>query len=209
MTERRQQEGVSLSALPEQPGKLEGYPVNLRGVYDPKHIFLLDNRVLNGRVGFEVLIPFDLTGSNTSVLVNRGFVPMGRTRIETPRIPPVPSDEQRVRGHVYVPEDNPVIDGSGDNLVGEPPWPIIVQVANPVLLQLELDETLYPHLIRLAEDDPNALPRDWPVTTIMPHRHWGYAAQWFLMAAAVVIAWTVFSFRRETYEGKENNGRRD
>lgn len=197
LQERRQQEGVSLSALPEDEDKLASRAVEIEGVYDPGHLFLLDNRVLEGRVGFEVLVPFYVPEREITVLVNRGFVPMGRTRSETPDIPPLPEGEQRISGYIYVPEENPLIDKSDGNLVGRPPWPIIVQVSNPALLQLELDRELFPYVIRLAEDDPFALPRDWRITTMMPHRHWGYAAQWFLMALVVVVAWLAFGLRKD------------
>lgn len=193
--ERRNQPGVTLSELPEDPARLDGSPVALEGRYDAGQVFLLDNRVLQGRVGFEVLVPFVIAGSDTNVLVNRGFVPMGRTRRQTPDILPLAEGHRQLRGHVYVREENVVMNQAA-NLVEEPPWPIIVQVADPVLLQLELDRSLYPHVIRLAPDDPNALPRDWPVTTILPQRHWGYALQWFAMAIAVVIAWLAFSVKR-------------
>lgn len=197
LKERRQQEGVSLSALPEDEEKLASHSVEIRGVYDPAHQFLLDNRVLEGRVGFEVLVPVYVPESEITALVNRGFVPMGRTRSDTPDIPPLPAGKQPISGHIYMPEENPLVDESDGNLVGRPPWPIIVQVSNPALLQRELDRELFPYVIRLAEDDPHALPRDWRVTTIMPHRHWGYAVQWFLMALVVVIAWLAFSLRKD------------
>ncbi|MBD3648453.1 MAG: SURF1 family protein [Pseudomonadales bacterium] len=191
---RREQPAVPLSILIEKPEAPDGTPVLLEGTWDPDHVFLLDNRVLEGRVGFEVLVPFHDHGSDTHLLVNRGFVPMGRTRQEVPDIPPL-TGAQQVTGYVYVAEDNVVVDTGGE-LVGQPPWPIIVQVADPVLLQLELDRALYPHVIRLADSDPNALPRNWPVTTILPARHWGYAVQWFVMGFVVLAAWLAFSFRR-------------
>ena len=56
-----------------------GTPVLLKGAFDKKVILLLDNKILDGVVGFEVLQLFrDSSGLN--FLVNRGFVPAARTR---------------------------------------------------------------------------------------------------------------------------------
>lgn len=197
--QRHNRPGVALDALPRDPAKLDGLPVSLEGQYDPEHIFLLDNRIVEGRVGFDVLVPFRVPAAGTTVLVNRGFVPMARTRRQTPDIPPVPAGELSLKGYVHVGEENSVV-GDDAELVGRPPWPIIVQVSNPVLLQLELDRSLYPHVIRLAETDPNALPRNWPVTTVLPQRHMGYAIQWFAMAIAVVVAWFYFTMKTSSKE---------
>ncbi|HAK50600.1 MAG TPA: hypothetical protein DCM54_01660, partial [Gammaproteobacteria bacterium] len=68
---------------------LPGSPVSLQGSYQPEKVFLLDNRVLDGVVGFEVLTVFVDQGLGTGVIVNRGFVPMGRTRDDKVDIPPL------------------------------------------------------------------------------------------------------------------------
>ena len=55
-----------------------GTPVLLKGAFDKEVILLLDNKILDGVVGFEVLQLFrDSSGLN--FLVNRGFVPAART----------------------------------------------------------------------------------------------------------------------------------
>ena len=203
---RRTQTGVGLGELPTDKSQLEGLPVLLHGRFSRDNIFLLDNVVLKGKVGFEVLVLFeDLEG--TSVVVNRGFVAMGRTRSDLPIIPPLVTGEGQIRGNIYVtrrqtserqvPQD--LISGEMvSREIESPPdgeSPLIVQSGDPVLIGSIVGRTLYPHMIRLAELEQNALPRYWPVTLMKPVRHFSYSVTWFLMAATVVVAFMVFTLR--------------
>ena len=168
---------------------LPGSPVRLRGRYQPQKVFLLDNRVLKGVVGFEVLTVFVGQGLGTRVVVNRGFVPMGRTRDDKVAIPSLRSVDE-VLGHVYIPQDQLLADSTASGM--------IVQSQRPA--SLLNDMSVYPNVVRLSSEDPNALPRDWPLTTMLPEKHVGYAVQWFAMAFAVLIAFGYFSSR-----GKESD----
>ena len=192
--ERRAQPPRPLSEVPRDPVKANHVPVRLKGEYDPSRVFLLDNRVLNGRVGFEVLVPFDDTSSDRMVLVNRGFVPMGRTRQDIPVIPPMTPDTDTATGSVYVAATDDEKPESHTTPLG--PGVTIVEQASPRLIGDLMDKPFYSHVVRLLKSDPNALPRYWPVTMMMPSRHRAYAVQWFLMAVAVVGMWTAFSFKR-------------
>src|SRR5687768_9896616 len=44
------------------------------GEFVPQYTVLLDNKLRQGRAGYEVLTPLRLAGSSTHVLVNRGWV---------------------------------------------------------------------------------------------------------------------------------------
>ena len=193
--ERKAQPPRPLAKVPQAPAAANHIPVKLTGRYQTSHIFLLDNRVLNSKVGFEVLVPFEDKSVGRDVLVDRGFVPMGPTRQTMPRIPPMTPHADTALGQVYV----------GDKEAATPahettslrPGVDIVEVASPALISRILGKPFYPHVVRLAKSDPNALPRYWPVTMMMPSRHRAYAVQWFLMAIAVLGAWGAFSFKRE------------
>lgn len=54
------------------------------GRYDLEHQLLLDNRTHQGRAGYHVLTPLKLSGEAGSVLVNRGWVPVGGSRSTLP-----------------------------------------------------------------------------------------------------------------------------
>ena len=41
--------------------------------------------------------------------------------------------------------------------------------------------------MRLEADSPAALRTGWEIVTVSPEKHRGYAVQWFMMAAALVV----------------------
>ncbi|MDA0788493.1 MAG: SURF1 family protein [Proteobacteria bacterium] len=173
-----------------------GTPVHLRGRFDTERVLLLDNRIVDGVVGYEVLMLFRDVSLPDPVLVNRGFLPMGRTRSDLPRIPELVRLDMAEGRLYWQSEGKPVFPVSG--------WPKVIQATNPVEIGNIMDESIYPHVVRLSESDPNALPRDWPLTVIRPEKHLGYAVQWFLMATAVVIAYGFFTLRRGRDHGDED-----
>jgi surfeit locus 1 family protein len=192
--ERWDRAPVGIADVPQDPALADGVPVVMRGKYLNRDLFLLDNRVLDGRVGFEVLTPFRDAGSGRLVLVNRGFVRMARTRSDPPVIPPPRDNPEAVRGHVHVPADG---DDSGHGMSTIPGSRLhIVEAENPGIAESVLHEPMYAYIVRLDVNDPDALPRYWPVTVMSPQRHRGYAIQWFAMALAVFGAWLFFTFRR-------------
>lgn len=56
--------------------------VKVSGGYDFEHEFLLRNRNLEGRQGFHVITPLRIDGRAEHVLVDRGFLPLGRENRE-------------------------------------------------------------------------------------------------------------------------------
>ena len=193
---------AAAAAQAAQPGEILspeldvslGDPVRTIGQFQPEMTWLADNKVLDGRVGFEVVQLFRTT-TNLNILVNRGFIVGGRTRADLPEIPAPLLVPQSIRGHLYlselpVPEQNT----SGST------YPLVTQVVNPDVLEARLKEDLYPFVLRLEESHPDALPRYWPVTTMPPERHMGYAITWFTMAVAIALALGFSSVRRVKIE---------
>ena len=113
---------------------------------------------------------------------------MGRDRDDKPRIPDL-IDTNVVHGHVYHP--------SAPLLAGHPNTAALPIVQTQQPQALVTGQPAYPFVLRLSETDPNALPRNWPITTMLPEKHRTYAIQWFLMAAAIVIAYSCFTIRRK------------
>ena len=169
-----------------------GQPVTMRGEFDENSRFLLDNRVLDGAVGYEVLVPFQATSGQT-LLVNRGFVAMGRTRQDPPVVPGVPVGEVALAGEFYQVDDpGPV---HAVELGDSRQW--VVQSMAITALGSLADVSFEPAIVRLAEGQPGALPRYWPDTVMQPEKHRGYAIQWFAMATALAAIYLFFTFRNK------------
>jgi len=188
----------NLAGYDESVSQMDGLPVHLHGSYLPGVIALLDNVVVGGRVGFDVLVWFSESTTTRLYLVNRGFVPMGRTRADIPEIPALMANVHELNGHIYArhyDEDSflPLATFAKPESDANPVNIKITQQANPLFLSINQlvaesgDHMVYPYLVRLTLDDPNGLPRNWITTNITPAKHTGYAIQWFLMAIAVAI----------------------
>lgn len=158
-------------------------PVQIEGVFDNTHSFLLDNRVLHGRVGYEVVTPFLPTGEARVLFVNRGWIAGDPSR-QRPTIPSLPETLQ-LQGFIYRDGENKLI---GADAV-EKTWPHVIQQIDIPLMQAAINQMAYPYVLRLHTDSPAALAAEWPVVTSSPERHTAYAVQWFAMAAALVLLW--------------------
>ena len=74
-------EPIPLSELVTQSPKWEDLTfrrVKLSGAYDFSHETILRNRNLEGRAGAHAITPLKLDSSDTYILVDRGFIPLGR-----------------------------------------------------------------------------------------------------------------------------------
>lgn len=193
-TRQQQQEPAPMDRIDWQAGDaLSFLPVTARGSYHNERSFLLDNRLRDSRVGYEVLTPLQ-TGEGT-LLVNRGWIPLGESRQQLPDIPEV-RGEQSVTGHLHVPEGRTLVLGDQADPLGDR-WPRRIQrVDLPRLGELSGQELL-PYVLRLDAGAPGALVTDWSAEPIRPETHRGYAVQWFAMAAALLILFLYSSLSRK------------
>ncbi|GAB3540751.1 hypothetical protein GCM10027403_31070 [Arthrobacter tecti] len=93
--------------VPYTPGLFNSFgeasewtPVTLTGVYDSANQRIVRNRPLNGRPGYEVLVPLKL-GDGTAVVINRGWLPIGNEEAGRPdTVPPAPEGKVTVTARI-------------------------------------------------------------------------------------------------------------
>lgn len=166
--------------------------VEAAGQYDNTRQFLLDNRINQSRVGYELITPFR-TDSGL-LLVNRGWVAQGADRQTLPDVT-VMDDETVIRGTVYVPGGDILVLGD-EEPVGRNPWPRVVQSLDITRMSALLGEPVLPYSLRLETGSPGLQQVNWQPVTLSPETHRAYAVQWFFMAVVLVILYLIFSFRR-------------
>jgi len=164
------------------------------GSYDHAHQFLLDNRVLQGRVGYHVLTPLRLAQGDAVVLVNRGWVAQGATRADLPPLPAPADAELSIEGLIDFPSDKVFVLGEGEDR--DPGWPKVLQQIRLDLHAQQLGVRLLPMVLLLDKDQPGGFVREWNPVVIGPERHVGYAVQWFALAAALVILYVWVNLKR-------------
>jgi surfeit locus 1 family protein len=181
------------------------------GRFDTQRQVLLDNMPASkdaagfSKPGYRVLTP--LVSDGQVVLVDRGWVPLGRTRDELPEIQ-VEDRARTVRGRLA---DLP---RAGIRLQGAPTkdsWPRVLNFPTLPELQTLYGTKLLPRIVLLDETEPDGFRRDWSarysVTEFGPEKHIGYAVQWFGLAIALVVIYIVVGFKQAATASGESDER--
>jgi len=161
--------------------------VQFVGELDASRRVLLDNRVRNGRPGyeiFEVLTIAETGGSHLKVLVNRGWVQASLDRNELPEIESVLGQVQ-LRGSLYK-----VLRGGlqlDDGVRAVEIWPGRVGWISTERAVEIFGNEFFAYQLRLDRDSIGALTTGWPTVSVQPEKHTAYAVQWFVMAFVLLL----------------------
>src|SRR5690606_27628690 len=113
--------------------------VVVEGQYDNEHAWLLDNRVFDGRIGYELLSPFRSVAGQWLV-VNRGWVAAGATRDDLPQ-PQEISGTVSIQGRIHVPSGQQFMLGTDESAYGEQ-WPQVIQSEDLQRMSASLGQSL-------------------------------------------------------------------
>lgn len=173
------------------PKEVEGAAVVVRGHFDAQGQFFLDNQQHQGRPGVHVITPLTLEGTQTQVLVNRGWIGWGASRTVLPEVS-VPLTRVEVRGHAVSPS------GKAPMFVSES-----LGDSGALRTRIRLDEIqaaakqpMQPFVVLMDSADADGLVRDWPEVSNKSPMHKGYAVQWFLMAVLLLFFFLRSSYRK-------------
>lgn len=161
------------------------------GSFINDHYILLDNRLREGRFGYELIALVD--AGSKRLPVNLGWVQGDPARRSLPEIT-LPSTPQLISGRVYLPL------GDAYLLADQAPLealPAVIQAFEgsemAAALSKMLQQEVLPLQVRIDQAHPLAQRADWPVVNQSPEKHTGYAVQWFTMAAVLFIAFVLRS----------------
>ena len=182
-----------------QQGLEVGLPVTLSGHYAAAN-WLLDNRTRDGIPGYEVLTLFQVT-DGPAVIVNRGWVQAPRRRENLPEISQ-PDGKVVISGRLSEFPQPPVLKQTESQRTG---WPRRIQsLTHDQATDLEAD--LAPLILKLdGREQPGGYRADWAPDHMGPQTHYGYAAQWFSLAVALVILTVAAGYRRGPRKTGANN----
>jgi surfeit locus 1 family protein len=171
---------------------IEFQKVIMRGRYDLGRSLLIDNQLHQGQAGYHVLTPFELTGGNKIVLVNRGWVSLGRSRDELPQIEK-PVVDELIRGIVNIPAANGFRMGEVSLL---DKWPQVVPFIDVDAMQKGFNNQLLPIILWLDPEQAGHYRRNWDPVWADPEKSRAYAWQWFSFAVIAVILFIVLNFKK-------------
>jgi len=162
--------------------ELEKKRVSLRGVFLPERTVLLDNRIHNHRLGFEVVTPFRLDDASV-VLVARGWLERGAKE------PPAPGGRVHIEGVALA--RLPQALRAGDEAGAR-----IRQNLTVADFARETGLALHPFIVEQHSDSGDGLARDWPRPDAGAEKNEAYSLQWYSLAALAVVLVVVLSFRK-------------
>lgn len=172
------------------PKELLHRRARLRGSWAaPQTMVFLENRPMAGRVGFVVVMPFVLEGGQGAVVVQRGWVPRGIE--DRTRVPQVVT----ASGIVEI-EGRMALAPSDLYALGAPTGGVIRQNLALPQFSAETGLQLLPLTLQQTGASPEGLLRDWPVVSLGVEKNYGYAAQWFGMAALFGLLYLWFQIIR-------------
>ena len=168
-------------------------PVDLVGEWVPDASVFLDNRQMNTRVGFFLVTPLRLQGSDRVVLVQRGWVPRDFTdRARVPGVP-TPAGTVRLQGRL-APSPGKLYE------LGEAGTGPIRQNIDLAAFARETGLPLLDVSVLQSGDASDGLLREWPQVALDVSKHHGYAFQWFALCvlAGILYVWfQILSPRRK------------
>lgn len=169
----------------ETPENIQFRSVVLEGDLQESSVFLLENKVQNGQIGYEVVSIFK-TRDGHNILVNRGWVSGGAGGRQIPTIPQARADSQ-LRGYLHKPSVNSLHQNQKIEQNANTKMIKILSIDVDAISQF-LGKPLFPWVLRLDADSPAALNVNWTVANMTPQKHYGYASQWFAMAFVLLVA---------------------
>ncbi|MBZ2208868.1 SURF1 family protein [Massilia soli] len=184
-----------VGGTPLEAAEVQHRRVSATGEFVAAWPILLDNRPQEGKgPGFYLLMPMRLAGTDTHVLVARGWLarPPGAAGLK-PAID-TPSGPVTVTGVARSTMGKVMQLGSAPPVV---PGAILQNIEVAQFAQAS-GLTLQPFFIE--QSDPaqpgEALVRDWPAPSLGVEKHRGYAFQWYALAVMALLFFVTTGFRR-------------
>jgi cytochrome oxidase assembly protein ShyY1 len=143
-------------------------------------VWLLDNQIVHGRIGYDVIAPFQLNTGDEIFLVDLGWVaaPLNRNQLPKISVPARFTIQGILRTHV----------GGillGQNIEDGGRWPKRIQQIDINVLSADFKQPVYKGIIHQLQNSPYVI--HYQTMVMSPERHRAYALQWILLALAVIV----------------------
>ena len=180
-----------------RPESFSLHPMSASGHWLGDRTVFLDNQIHKGQVGFDVITPLRIEGSDMHLIVDRGWIAGTGNRSQLPDVT-TPAGMVTVSG--FARPANVRFKELGATVQEGRIWENITVDRYAAWSRLKLQ----PVILQQTDAVADGLIRDWPKAGSGSERNRGYALQWFAMAIVTVGLWAYYFFSgRGKSEGQE------
>ena len=195
----RQQEAIIVldkNNVIDEKSSLLWRKVEFEGSFINKQNIILDNQIFNQIAGFNIITPFKIKGSDSIVLVNRGWHPNLKNRETLPIINEI-SDERILQGHIA---SFPVsgIKLGKNNIETLNSQIFRFQRLDAAELNYFFSAKMMPYMIYLDPIIDKELYGNFKLPAPDSQKNYGYAFQWFAFAITLLIIFIRLSMKRKS-----------
>ena len=195
----RQQEAIIVldkNNVIDEKSSLLWRKVEFEGSFINKQNIILDNQIFNQIAGFNIITPFKIKGSDSLVLINRGWHPNLKNREMLPIINEI-SGERILQGHIA---SFPVsgIKLGKNNIETLNSQIFRFQRLDAAELNYFFSAKIMPYMIYLDPIIDKELYGNFKLPAPDSQKNYGYAFQWFAFAITLLIIFIRLSMKRKS-----------
>jgi surfeit locus 1 family protein len=175
-----------------ESSQLQYQTIQITGYFEPSKQFYLDNKKYQGKIGYEIITPFRLENSAHYLLINRGWIVMGKNRNQLPIIE-TPSKRVVLSGTIMRPPQKHY--RPGINKPNEGNVKIWLYLDTDYYSQ-KSGYSVYPLILLLDKHNQYGFTRQWPKFKAKSTVHYAFAMQWFAFALFFLISYFYIGFKK-------------
>lgn len=149
-------------------------PIKVTGTFLNHRQILLDNQIVNGQVGYQVITPFQPKSHHPILLIRRGWIPSRQSRATPSPIAPVAIPITLV-GIIQQPARRGIVWKQPKYSLKE--CPIRIQQIDFQAISKLLSQNVFPFIVQLRPNDPKGFHQESINLQLPADRHLGYAIQ--------------------------------
>ena len=170
--------------------------LKVTGRFDDAHQLLLENIIVNSRYGYYVITPLVVADDEPVLLINRGWIEKGGDDLDA-SVLAVPPGRITVRGRAgSLPRAGYKM---GEAIEGTGGWPKRAVYPSSEEVAAALGRDVQPFVLLMDHEEQHGFYRHWVPTEFGPGKHFGYALQWFAMAA-VLSGLLIWNYRKKRFD---------
>lgn len=157
----------------------------VKGEFISNGRLLIDNMIVNGQPGYHVITPLKITGTNNTLLINRGWIRQQGRKREPAEIT-TPKGQITIEGIMRTPSALPFVESSVTALKQTEEYNVWLYL-DVDKYQKESPLNMMPFAVLQNNNTDDGLRRKWSRYQAKTGMHIGYAIQWFAFSIIVTI----------------------